>query len=419
MPQWIQIDTCTPSQSRGIHQVIQILYVGLMVLMGFRLWSVVQMPVSALRQRVLVALLIGYLILLAFVMMSLYQERRPPRLRVALGLLGLRVLMLEGFAFVARSFSEPAPLYLITAFTIYPYLSRRIRWLVLVGVLVRSTMGFAVDYQGIPPEAQQVASSDVVVGAFSYLLIVVLVAVLIEAFDREARQRQESERLLAELRRLHDHIGTLATAEERNRLAREIHDSLGHYLTAISIQLETAATFQSKAPEVSSHSIADARRLTREALREVRDSVASLRSRPALSLETQVRRLVTDHVVSPPITVTVQGNQAGFPEPLLRTLYRITQEAVTNIRTHAGASHAEIDLRLQDDRALLVVRDDGCGFDPSQDHHRFGLVGIRERVEQAGGSVEIVSQPGQGTCVRVEIPRTVSGQQAATWSGGA
>ena len=139
----------------------------------------------------------------------------------------------------------------------------------------------------------------------------------------------------------------LATTEERNRLARDIHDSLGHYLTVINVQLEKASLFVSATPPRPTRAVRDSKRFASEALQEVRRSVSALRSAPEpFSLAESLRQLVDDartgHFT---INLDISGDECGYSRQSLLTLYRAAQEGLTNVQKHAQAS--QVTLRLQ------------------------------------------------------------------------
>lgn len=236
---------------------------------------------------------------------------------------------------------------------------------------------------------------------------------------REQASRARSEELLLELehshRQLQDYAGQvaeLATTRERNRLAREIHDSLGHYLTVINVQLEKAQVFRTQKPQEAEQAVSDAKRLASEALQDVRRSVSALRTtNELLEIFSAVRNLVK-HMQSEqtPITLHIEGSDAGYSPNGLLTLYRAAQEGLTNIQKHAGASHIWLDLKLEEQEATLCLRDNGCGFDAAhvckENYEQgYGLRGTQERLELVGGSFSIESYPDQGTTLLVKIPR--------------
>ncbi|GCB47483.1 sensor histidine kinase [Streptomyces sp. NL15-2K] len=210
-------------------------------------------------------------------------------------------------------------------------------------------------------------------------------------------------------------VAELSAATERNRLARDIHDSLGHHLTAMSVQLEMASDFQSLDPEGARRALNEARRSVRLALGDVRQSVRALRdeaARPTLSAA--LAALAQDGAARPRVTVAVSGDEDGYGPAELTALYRAAQEAVTNARRYARATQVTVVVRLAGDAARLEVTDDGNGFAPDAAAAGFGLIGMRERVHLVAGSVDIDSSPGAGTRVTVTVLRGATAKSGQT-----
>ncbi len=238
-------------------------------------------------------------------------------------------------------------------------------------------------------------------------------AFFVAAFSRiaveQGQARGEIEKLAVQLReanrKLAEYAGQveeLATTRERNRLAREVHDSLGHYLTVVNMQLEAARAVLARDPEKASDAMAKAQSLTKEGLNEVRRSVAALRAGPMgnHSLSDAIGLLVT---ASRETGIDAELVLEGAPLPLAphaeMLLYRAAQEGLTNVRKHSNASRAELRLRFESKRATLTVHDSG-GARPSPDTAAhgdsggFGLLGLRERAHLLGGSVATSAEAG-------------------------
>lgn len=211
--------------------------------------------------------------------------------------------------------------------------------------------------------------------------------------------------------RLYARSAEYGAAEERNRLAREIHDTLAQGLAAISMQLDTADALLEAGTDQESiqHTIQQALALARENLDEARRSVLDLRAVPlegrnlpeALNVLAKTTREESEIQVDCIIT----GRGRPLPARLETGLYRIAQEAVANIVQHAQASRASIQLISQPDQVKLIVADNGRGFDPQQiSPDRFGLIGLNERAKLLGGSLNLESSLGSGTRIEVAIP---------------
>jgi signal transduction histidine kinase len=173
--------------------------------------------------------------------------------------------------------------------------------------------------------------------------------------DRDQRSRQQMRQLLVELEASHrqlqgyaDRVAELAAAAERNRLAREIHDSLGHYLTAISIQLEKAQAYRQRDPDEADQAIRDAKQTARAALQDVRQSVGALRgAEDRFSLRQSLSELVS-RVEGAMLAIEchVEGDETDYARPALMALYRAAQEGLTNVQKHAHAEHVLLHVQL-------------------------------------------------------------------------
>jgi len=238
---------------------------------------------------------------------------------------------------------------------------------------------------------------------------------------KERTSRARAEQLLVELEDSHrqlkvysEQVAELATTKERNRLARDIHDSLGHYLTVINVQLEKAQAFRDKEPREADQAINDAKRLSSEALQDIRSSVGALRTRQELfSCSAAVTALVEQVGNSQySIDLKIEGSEEGFSKQVLLTLYRAAQEGLTNIQKHARASAVRINLAFSDAGASLTLSDDGCGFETALLQHlqpgrsgAYGLQGLQERLELIEGCLKLESSPGKGTTLFVTVPK--------------
>ncbi|MDA8216501.1 MAG: sensor histidine kinase [Dehalococcoidales bacterium] len=244
-----------------------------------------------------------------------------------------------------------------------------------------------------------------------YLAGVVFVVVFMQLVVAEQNARAKVERLLAELddanRKLREYsvqVEELAMARERNRLARDIHDGLGHYLTAVNMQLEAARAVMEIDPPRALAAIDKAQTLTKEGLADVRRSVAALRASPTegRTLSEALGALVEEcRAAGVAAELAVTGEPRPLPPPVELTLYRTAQEGLTNVRKHARATRATLTVDYRDGAVRLVVEDDGVGAEKADGG--FGLLGLRERVHLLGGSVQVRTVPGRGFTLEVEV----------------
>jgi len=225
-------------------------------------------------------------------------------------------------------------------------------------------------------------------------------------------QRKQSIALAEANKRLVNYASTLehlATSRERNRLARELHDTLAHSLSAMAVQLEATDALWDATPDEAHKWLAQSLETTRNGLAETRRALQALRAAPLddLGLGLAVQTLAESTAARCRLRLDVRAPEMveGLTEEAEQCIYRVAQEALDNISQHADARHITVHLDVQGKRAALLVADDGLGFDVAvalADGH-FGLRGMRERAELVGGALDIVSTPGRGTTVRLTI----------------
>jgi signal transduction histidine kinase len=209
-------------------------------------------------------------------------------------------------------------------------------------------------------------------------------------------------------------VEDLATVQERNRIARDIHDSLGHALTALNVQIQTVLKLWDVDPNGAKSFLNKAQRLGELAIKEVRQSVRTLRIevRQEEPLEKAIASLTEDFRQSTGIPVFTKIQiETLLPQPIVKALHRIVQEALTNICKHAQANKIEIQLQTTSTHVCLFVTDNGRGFLTDAIHQGFGLQGMKERVAALGGNLLICSQPQQGCQISVDLP--ISTQRGA------
>jgi signal transduction histidine kinase len=200
----------------------------------------------------------------------------------------------------------------------------------------------------------------------------------------------------------------LAAAEERSRIARDIHDGIAQSLYMLSISLEACADLAAKGQPGLDQRLASLSRLAKQALLDARHYIFDLRplqegsASLAQTVERQVQEFQT--VTGIPAAVMVSGDETPLPLSASMGLYRIVQESLANVYKHAQASCVEVHLAFQPGEVQLQVADDGQGFVPNGEHAGHGLNNLAERARELGGRLEIASGPGQGTCVTLTLP---------------
>jgi signal transduction histidine kinase len=197
-----------------------------------------------------------------------------------------------------------------------------------------------------------------------------------------------------------------AAQEERSRLARDLHDSVTQALFAATMKAEALTLATDSLSTESVKAIEDVWRLNRGALAQMRTLLLELRGDPLeeVPLQQLLRQLAeaAEARSSANVLLTIREGEK-LPAELHVAVYRITQEALTNVTRHARASEAWVDLDVQPDAVRLRIRDDGCGFDPSTvGAAHLGLKSMRERAARAGAELEILSKQDEGTVVTLD-----------------
>lgn len=227
--------------------------------------------------------------------------------------------------------------------------------------------------------------------------------------------RKESQRLLDELQIAHHQlqeyaaqIEELAVAEERNRLSREMHDTLGHRLTVAAVQLEGAQRLIPSDPERAAGMVGTVREQVREALGELRATVATLREPLAtdLTITAALSRLVTSFDEATLLTAHLElpDDLPSLPHAHRLALYRAAQESLTNVQRHAQAQEVWVNLQTQKNSIALIISDNGVGFPMDTEETAFGLRGMRERAVHLGGELHLETPEGGGARVKFILP---------------
>jgi two-component system, NarL family, sensor kinase len=220
--------------------------------------------------------------------------------------------------------------------------------------------------------------------------------------------------LAIQLTRLAEDAKQGALLEEHNRLAREIHDTLAQTFTAISLQLNNAQYYANQDPAIAWEIVEQVKTLARTGLAEARRSVWALHpdADEYRNLAESLQRSLTQLTQHTPLQadLAIVGTPQPVPPDIGMNLLRIAQEATTNTLRHAQAQTLQIELTFRLDEIELRIQDDGQGFSPKLVHDRggFGLLGMQQRCDRLNGQLTLQSQPGQGSCISIQIPLTPS-----------
>lgn len=247
----------------------------------------------------------------------------------------------------------------------------------------------------------------------SFMAGQIFVIIFTQAIVDEETARLKVENLANELMRannqLRDYAGKveeLTLTKERNRLAREIHDGLGHSLTTINMQIKASRAVMEKNAEKAKEMLDSAQKITRDALEEVRDSIFAIRtsSENPIRLEDQLKQLISH---SEPSGIRVKfkviGQARDLSPKIEYTLYRTAQESLSNVLKHSRATRAWVTLDFSLPKTTrLTIRDDGIGAEQLEEG--YGMKGLRERVHLVNGKVAFETSRGRGVSVTIEVP---------------
>jgi signal transduction histidine kinase len=228
-----------------------------------------------------------------------------------------------------------------------------------------------------------------------YLGFQLLTFVMVELLGREARARAELSRTNTELLSTRERLAASARVGERLRIARELHDAMGHHLVGLSLNLEALVQRQGPSSQLDA-----ARTLTRRLLDDVESLVDTLGSDQRIDLPSALAVLAGE-IPRPRVHVSTEGLAVQDPERT-HTLWRCCQEIVTNTVKHAHAENLWMTIQMRDGQVELIARDDGRGAASVGAGH--GLEGMRRRLEEQGGALDLETHPGAGFLVKVRLP---------------
>jgi signal transduction histidine kinase len=287
---------------------------------------------------------------------------------------------------------------------LYTLLISGLEWLMVLNADTPDHLGAAIN------------SNSLITRAIIYLLVGYIVTGLMSRQRQQHHQLETANQRQAESNAKLAHyaatIEQLSTSRERNRLARELHDTLAHSLSALSVQLEAVSALWKVDPAAARKMLTQADETTRTGLTEARRALQALRAAPleesGLALALRDAAQVAAKRGDLRLDLDVPELATTLPPAVEQGVYRIAQEALENVVRHARASRLSVKLACTLPDLELSIRDDGLGFAPDAqngDSNRFGLRGMRERAAMLGATLQINSQPGQGAhiCLKLEL----------------
>ncbi len=243
---------------------------------------------------------------------------------------------------------------------------------------------------------------------------VIFIGLYVTMYLRQAEAREKAQALASELesanKQLTEYsarVEDLTIANERQRMARELHDTLSQGLAGLILQLEAAdAHLANQRNEKAQSIIGNAMGQARVTLADARRVIDDLRQPSLDDLDSALRLEVSRFTNATGIPIHFHADPIPpLPAPIKETLIRAVAEALTNIAHHAQSHNVDMNVRLKDASLMVTIKDDGVGFDPSSiPSGHYGILGIQERVRLVNGRVEIQSQNGQGTLLKIEVP---------------
>lgn len=222
----------------------------------------------------------------------------------------------------------------------------------------------------------------------------VIMASSMAVTEKESRQRADD---------LAQQVESLVATLERTRIAREIHDSLGHTLTDLDIQLEVAQKLRYHNPELAFQAVDTAKILARQCIEDVSQALNRMRQSD-FNLNQALAALLDAARTDSALQVSFQVNLPQLPIHKSYQIYCITKEAIMNVQKHARASQLSLIGRLTPDGIMLEIEDNGIGFDAQKLRTGFGIQGMVERAQLLGGKLEIQTKEAQGTHIQIILP---------------
>lgn len=295
------------------------------------------------------------------------------------------------------------PEFLVTLLLAYGY---RMLYVVLY-VLLFTAANIAAFVLMFPTSVQ---SSPIFLAVIIALISLSIAWVTNQTFRKLRRQHDALEQANRELLEFASTVEELAISRERVRMARDLHDTIAHSLSGLSVQLETVEGYWDVDDQLARQHLEQAQETVRDGLRDTRRAMKALRASPLdeLGLVLALRQLAETTADRAGLQLALQlpKHLPHLDKETEQTIYRVAQEATNNVVHHAAARRLEIQLVLTNGRICLCVGDDGAGFelrDKVQSGH-YGIAGMRERAALAGGKLQVKTSQGQGTSVTLDLP---------------
>jgi signal transduction histidine kinase len=277
--------------------------------------------------------------------------------------------------------------------------------LIILGITLLN-LGIIWSFPSREPSPFRGGLTTTLIQTVVFLAVGFSISYLMNRLKKQQRSLEEANRNLSHYASTLDQ---LATTRERNRLARELHDTVAHTLSGLSVQLETIKAYWDVDPKMARESLERSSKIAHSGLDETRRALKALRVSPLddLGLVQALNMMAKDSTSRANIALdlSITPDLPVLSPDIEQCIYRIAQEAITNSVNHSQGKQLTVKLEYQEEHVKLLVQDDGIGFDSekSSDPNHFGLTGMRERAQLIGGELNIVSKPGAGTQIQLVI----------------
>ena len=372
---------------RGNVEVLYYVLLGLVALLclGLAYWPWIQGHLGRAFIPVIIAIITVGPIIITWLVISV--SHRNPALSPDSSVLRLLPFLIVGFLLVAWQY--------------------RWQYIILVIFTVAGlNIGIIWSFPAPGPEPIRGALTVTLVQTIVFLAAGFAISYIVNRLRRQQLSLEEANVRLTHYASTLEH---LATSRERNRVARELHDTLAHTLSALSVQLEGVKVYWDVDQQTARSTLEKSLTAARSGLEETRRALQALRASPLddLGLALAVQTMVEDTAerANLALNLSITDNLPPLSPDVEQCVYRVAQEAATNVANHAKAKNMTMNLEFIEGKVTLIVRDDGVGFNVEKNDKtsHFGLKGMRERAELVGGELTINSKSGEGTTIKLIV----------------
>ena len=357
--------------------------------------------------------LLGMAILLVYLLLPWLQEK------LGRAYLPLGIILAASSLILERVFTPGAPIWFWGPDTFFYVLLILVAWQYDFKAVLLFTLGTSVfelvlnllfpeqalyigPLEGI--SSQMIAMGSIVLRTVSFLIIGFVITRLVSA---QRRQRKALAEANIKLVQYASTVEQLTISRERNRLSRELHDTVAHTLSALAVQIDALMAVWEPIPDKAEEMLEKMLETTRRGLEETRRSLKDLRAAPLedMGLALAIAALAKDFSARNELSLILDVPEEinSLPQEIEHGFYRVAQEALENVIQHAGAKQVQVKLAQDGESLVLIVADDGRGFDTGSETagHQLGVQGMYERAELIGAELDVSSEVDKGTIVRL------------------